>query len=188
MTEVPKIEKGKIYTFEDYRSWPESFRCEIIDGVAYVKSTPFVKHQRTSGNLLLVICNFLDRKKHVFLPGPLEVKLTTINGLDTVVEPDLLIICDKSKLNERGCHGAPEIIIEITSHETAILDCFTKYRKYLNEGVKEYWIVDPETESINLCILNGDSYITKIFTKDDVLHSQLLKGFELKLSEVFEQI
>lgn len=142
------LEKTEPYTIDDIYALPEGERAELIDGRIYYMAPPSRTHQKLSWKLHQAIANYIDSKN-----GACEVYAAPfavfLNEDDVnYVEPDISVICDPSKLDEKGCHGAPDWIIEITSKSSMSVDCFTKLFKYRNSGVREYWIVDPLKEMV----------------------------------------
>ena len=144
-----ELAKPKIYTEEDYYSLPENIRAELIDGdLIYNQAAPSRKHQTILTKLLVSISNYIDSKAgsyHVY-PAPFAVKLW--EDRNTIVEPDISVICDEDKLTDRGCTGAPDWIIEIVSPGNPRHDYVLKLNLYNEAGVREYWIVDPAKESV----------------------------------------
>lgn len=142
---MPQL-KGDIYTIEDIYALPEGQRAELIDGVIYNMTPPNRMHQKLISQFTKIIGNYIDKKNgncEVY-PAPFAV-FATAND-ETYVEPDISVICDKNKLNDRGCNGAPDFIIEIVSPSSRKMDYSTKMTLYSNAGVREYWIVDPAKE------------------------------------------
>lgn len=140
------LPKENIYTTDYIYSLPEGQRAELIDGVIYDMAPPNTLHQRIVSELHYKITDYI--KKHngsckVF-PAPFAVFLNKDDK--TYVEPDISVICDKSKLDDRGCNGAPDFIIEIVSPSSRKMDYSTKNALYSDGGVREYWIVDPEKQ------------------------------------------
>jgi len=132
------------FTLEDYYTMPEDRRVELIDGVIYDMSAPSFVHQHILGTFFVEVQNFISSKGGKCLPmmAPVDVRL---NGDDrTMVQPDLLILCDKSKIQRWGVLGAPDFCLEITSDSTGRKDYIRKLHKYIDAGVKEYWIIDPK--------------------------------------------
>ncbi|MDO4339527.1 MAG: Uma2 family endonuclease [Eubacteriales bacterium] len=135
------LAQEKLYTIEDIYSLPEGTRAELIDGQIYYMAPPTRRHQRISGKLFSEIYQYIQGKRgscEVYA-APFAVFLNENNYL----EPDISVICDPDKLDEKGCHGAPDWIIEIVSPESRSRDYMTKLFKYRTAGVREYWIVDP---------------------------------------------
>lgn len=144
------LRKEDIYTIEDIYALPDGVRAELIDGKIYYMAPPNTRHQRLVHFFDREIGNYIQNRKgecEVF-PAPFAVFLNKddIN----YVEPDISIICDKTKLDEKGCHGAPDWIIEIVSPGNKPMDYFTKLFKYRTAGVREYWIVDPAKEMVTV--------------------------------------
>ena len=135
------------FTYADYLKWPEDERWELIDGVAYAMAAPGRLHQETVLELGAQILQQLRGTSCKPYIAPFDVRLAqaieTDDRIETVVQPDLAVICDKRKLDDKGCRGAPDWIIEVLSPSTAVKDMDHKRRLYEHYGVKEYWIVHP---------------------------------------------
>lgn len=148
-TAVPKKKQGE-YTIEDYYALPDERRVELINGVFYDMASPTSTHQAISAYLSNVFFNFIREKHgkcHVFT-APLDVQLNKDNK--TMVQPDLLVVCDKDKYKNRIIYGAPELSIEILSDSTRGKDLVLKLNKYCEAGVMEYWTVDPRSKEITV--------------------------------------
>jgi len=175
----------RLYTVEDYRSWDENIRCELYEGALIVAEAPTTRHQGILMNISARLYNFLKDKPCKVFPAPFAVRL--FENEETLFEPDIVVVCDKSKLVERGFEGAPDMVIEILSPSTARLDKKLKYSKYEKSGVKEYWIVDPEQNLVEANILVNDKYISAIYTENDKAPVHILDGFEVDLKDVFAE-
>lgn len=138
----------KLYTEEDYYNLPDNVRAELIDGQFYYMAAPSRMHQKILSYLHATIYNYINSKGGIceVYPAPFAVKL--FNNNKTIVEPDLSVICDKDKLTDRGCSGAPDWIIEIVSPSNPGDDYIRKLNLYADAGVREYWIVDPHNEKV----------------------------------------
>lgn len=136
------------YTLEDYYAWPEDQRIELIDGVIYEMLAPTFIHQRFAFHFAHLVQSYIDKKGGSCIPmvSPVDVKLDCDNK--TMIQPDALILCDKSKIRKWGIEGAPDFILEVLSDSTRKKDLSIKHRKYLNAGVKEYWILDPRDKRL----------------------------------------
>jgi Uma2 family endonuclease len=180
-------QKNKYYTYADLLEWDESLRAEIIDGEVYLMAPPARVHQETSRELLTTIANFLRGKPCKVYAAPFGVRLFPKADLsdDTVVEPDIVVVCDFSKLDDRGCNGAPDLIIEILSPSTGSHDKITKFRKYLASGVREYWIVNPGQKTVDVHTLDAGHYITTLYEEDEDIPVTVLPGCVIKLKDVF---
>ena len=150
------LPEEKTYTIEDIYSLPEGTRAELIDGRIYYMAPPSRTHQRVSGELYRKIGNYIEKKggSCEVYAAPFAVFLD--KDETNYVEPDLSVICDGSKLDDKGCHGAPDWIIEIVSPGNPGHDYLTKLLKYQEAGVREYWIVDPGKKWITVYFFEGD--------------------------------
>ncbi len=139
------------YTYADYCKWDDDKRWELIDGVAYAMSpAPSTMHQSILGALYAQLYNFLiGHPCKVFL-APIDVRLDADKDDDTVVQPDIVVICDRSKIDGKGCNGAPDLVVEIISPSSSRYDKILKFNKYLESGVKEYWLVDPRDKTVTV--------------------------------------
>ncbi|MDR2572007.1 MAG: Uma2 family endonuclease [Oscillospiraceae bacterium] len=177
------------YTYSDYMKWDDDQRWELIDGIAYLMSAPSVRHQEILLNLSLLFGSFLKGKSCKAYFAPFDVRLSADTTDDTVVQPDLVIICDKSIIMDTGCKGVPDMVIEILSPSTSLRDKAVKFDLYLKKGVREYWIVDPDpkTELVHTHILDNGRYYARCYTKDDVVPVHVIDGCEIALAEVFTE-
>ena len=152
------LAQEKLYTIDDIYALPDGERAELIDGELYMMTPPGTTHQRIVSFLNRTIGNYIQEQNgdcEIF-PAPFAVFLNEDDR--TYVEPDISVICDESKLDDRGCNGAPDWVIEIVSPSSRKMDYFTKLFKYRRSGVKEYWIVDPDKNQV----------MVYEFDKDDV--------------------
>ena len=140
----------KSYTVDDIYALPDGKRAELIDGNLYMIAPPSTRHQLIMNDINIAIYNYIKSKggKCKVIPAPFAVFMENAEGNINYVEPDISIICDPDKLNDKGCNGAPDWIIEIVSPSSRKMDYITKTNLYMNAGVKEYWIVDPMREIV----------------------------------------
>jgi len=176
------------YTYADYCSWDDGKRWELHEGIAYAMTGPLTEHQRISLQLSLILGAFLRGKSCTLFVAPYDVRLNPLDGDDTVVQPDLLVVCDKSKITDKCCVGVPDFIIEIISPSTVRHDRLRKFNMYLKAGVREYWIIDPESKTAQVCELKDGQYIMNVY--DDVARVPVktLPGLEIDMAEVFSDI
>jgi len=162
------IPEKQSYTVDDYYSFPEDLRAEIIDGQIYYQVAPSRIHQEILNSINNTIYNYIKSKGGPckIYPAPFAVKLNENDK--TVVEPDISVICDKDKLDDRGCNGAPDWIIEITSPSNSGHDYVLKLNKYMVAGVREYWIVDPKTQSVFVYYFESEIAVDKYTFQDKV--------------------
>jgi len=178
-------QQNERYTYADYCTWDDGKRWELIDGVPYaMSSAPGWEHQGLITKLLTQFEIFLKGK--VF-PAPFDVRLNADAGDDSVIQPDIVVICDRTKLSGTGCKGAPDLVVEILSPSTARRDKWLKYNSYRGAGVREYWIVDPDTKTVSVNLLSDGEYIARAYGDTDTAPVGVLPGCEIILQEVFEQ-
>lgn len=192
---MPLPQKDREYSYADYLNWPEDERWEIIDGVPYMQATPSPVHQSISGELFRQFANYLLGKPCQVFPAPFCVRLTDGDekrneDIKKVVEPDITVICDKSKMDEKGYNGAPNLIIEILSPSSIKHDRITKFNKYEQAGVKEYWIVEPEGKIVSVFILQENNRYGRpdIYTEDDHIQVSIFPDLEIDLKTAFDRI
>jgi Uma2 family endonuclease len=183
------------WTYADYLTWPDDERWEIIEGVAYSMSpSPTTTHQRVLSKLALPLLAHLDGKCCELFLAPFDVRFleqqnASDNYIDTVVQPDILVVCDKSKLDERGCNGSPDFIIEITSQSTGKNDLTRKFDLYQRHGVKEYWIVHPEQQTVMVFKIGEDGLYGKPerYAGDDTVSVPFFGDLVIDLKGVFAE-
>jgi Uma2 family endonuclease len=150
------------HTYADYLTWPEDVRVELIDGLAYIKGpTPYLEHQEVAGEVFAQAATALrETSCHVFI-GPLDVRMPKADAsdesTDTVVQPDVLVVCDETKLDRRGVRGAPDWVVEVLSPATAGHDQVRKRRISEQAGVREYWLVHPVDRVLTVYRLGADA-------------------------------
>ena len=177
---------GKSYTYADYYTWNDGKRYELIDGTAYLmEPAPRWEHQDISINLEYRFKSLLEGKPGMMFHAPFDVRLNAWAGDDTVLQPDIIVFRDRSKLHGTGCIGAPDMVIEILSPSTARRDKVDKFNQYLRAGVREYWIVDPDEKTVDAYILENGKYIGTTYSGIDSAPVQVLEGCVIKLAEVF---
>jgi len=179
------LKEFRYYTYSDYLTWPDDIRYEIIDGTPYLMASPSEAHQAILFELAGQIWNFLKGKPCKAFTAPFDVRLNPKSGDDTVVQPDLLVVCDGSKLDGKACVGAPDLIVEILSPSTALMDRFIKFNRYLYAGVMEYWIIDPETRMAAIHFLKDGQYVVNTYGDTNTVSVNVLPGCEISLSDVF---
>jgi Uma2 family endonuclease len=148
---------------------------------------PSRTHQGVSGNLHGQLFNFLKGKFCKVYAAPFDVRLDADKEDDTVVQPDITVVCDKSKLDDKGCKGAPDMVIEIISASSARMDRLIKLRLYRRAGVREYWIIDPETKTAQVYLLENGKYVVNAYDNTDAVPVHVLEGCTINLKEVFEE-
>ena len=177
--------KTEAYTTDYIYSLPEGKRAELIDGVVYDMAPPSTMHQRLSTKLSSKINSYIEKKqgKCEVFTAPFAVFLNADNK--NYVEPDISVICDKNKLDDRGCNGAPDWIIEIVSPSTKRMDYGIKLFKYRTAGVREYWIVNPATNIVNVFDLQNDSFSDQ-YTFDADIPVCIYNDLVINISELLK--
>ena len=174
------------FTYADYCTWGDDERWELIDGVAYAMApAPSWDHQAVSMKLTDQFLRILRGGPCMVFAAPFDVRLNADGADDTVVQPDLVIICDSSKISRKVCDGAPDMVIEIMSPSTFRRDRIEKFRLYERYGVREYWIVDPESKILQTHILENGKYFTKVYKETESAPVHVLEGRMVDLAEVF---
>ena len=173
------------YTYDDYMSWDEDVRCEIIDGAVYMMAPPKTVHQELLGGIYAHFHSFLKSKPCKVYPAPFGVRLNSKKKNNTVVEPDITIVCDESKIDKDGCNGAPDLIAEILSPSNKRHDTLLKFNLYMEAGVREYWIVDPEEKTVAVYILDNGRYVSNAYGDTDRIAVHVLPGCEIDMKEIF---
>ncbi len=191
---LPLLKKGNSFTYGDYVTWSDDERWELIDGYAYNMSpAPSRRHQQISRELERQIANFLLDKTCEVYDAPFDVRLPEADEEDediyTVVQPDLVVICDRKKLDDKGSRGAPDLIIEILSPATSSKDMKIKLALYERHGVKEYWVVHPTDNIIMVFKLDKKKMYGRpvVYSEEDKISTPILEGLEIDLDQVFKE-
>ena len=189
----------KLYTYADYLLWDDEKRYELIHGMRFeLLPGPTTKHQRVSRNIVLVFGQYFRRKPCEVFFAPFDVRLpvspdkTDPEKIHTVVQPDLCVICDPQKIDEKGCIGAPDMIVEILSTSSTAnvkKDVEDKFNLYEATGVKEYWIIHPIEETVTVFVLGEDGTYQggRIFARSSQLKPTLFPQLTVDLEEVFRE-
>jgi Uma2 family endonuclease len=176
------------FTYADYLEWEGPERYELINGEAFMMASPTVEHQAIITELLVQFGNFLRGKPCKVFAAPLDVRLFPREDRsdDTVVQPDILVVCDRSKLSRGSVDGPPDLVIEILSPSNTQKLMFLKFENYLNAGVREYWVLDPEEKRAQVHVLQEGHYISSAYKKDAVVPVSVLPPFSLDLKTLWE--
>lgn len=189
ITDIEQLDLTKAYTFKDYLSWKFQERVELLRGyIAKMSPAPTSTHQIISGNLHFNLAYFLRKKSCRVIAAPFDVYLPSVKGEgETVVQPDLSVICDTTKIKKQGCFGAPDLVIEILSLGNSRKEMTQKYQIYEQAGVKEYWVVYPYEQVIHQYILVGEKF-QALPVAEETIKSQILQGFEVDMDTIFDTI
>lgn len=182
---IMALAQTKVYTEADYYHLPEDVRAELIEGnLIYNQAAPSRIHQTILMELSGTIRNYIKTKRgscRVY-PAPFAVKLR--EDRKTIVEPDISVICDRNKLTDRGCTGAPDWIIEIVSPSTSSHDYILKLNLYANAGVREYWIVDPLKERIFVYHLEQEHFEVETYTFQDCIPAGIYPDLQIDFASL----
>ncbi len=170
-------------TLSQYEALPKDIRAEVFDGQLYYMASPSQSHQTILTELLVSIRNYLRKKegKCQVFPAPFDVKL--FDKPLTIVQPDIMIVCDKDKLDEKRCNGAPDFIIEIISPNNPADDYIRKLYYYKNAGVREYWIVDPRRKIVTVNYFEGNMLNVQ-YTFDSVIKVHIYEDLFIDFSDI----
>jgi len=188
----PTLAEHAAYRYRDYLSWPASGRWELIEGTALAMSpAPSRRHQGVVAQLTACFVNYLADKPCRAYPAPFDVRLPKAgeadDDVDTVVQPDLVVVCDPAKLDDKGCRGAPDLVVEVTSPATASLDHVRKKALYERHGVAEYWIVHPTDQVVLVYRLGEDRTFSApaAYGANDDLRVGLFEDLVVNLARAF---
>lgn len=185
------IDPNGHYTYKDYLSWPDEFRCELINGVIYdMCAAPRRVHQDVLGDLVDIFRAFFKAKRCKVYFAPFDVILTAFgdreSDSDTVVQPDLSVFCDRSKLTTMGATGAPDLAVEILSASTAIKDQREKRVLYERHRVREYWVINPANETAMIYVLGDDGKFQRpeLVCRGETIGSTIFPGLEAAIDVI----
>lgn len=183
-----QVKKQGEYTVDDYRALPDDQRMELIDGVLYDMETPTGVHQIIGGRIFTTLSNYIMGKKGRCIPlySPIDVQLDCDDK--TIVQPDVLVLCDRDKLTGNTIYGVPDFIAEVLSKSTRKKDMFLKLNKYMNAGVREYWMIDPEKQKVLVYDFEHDNYPV-IYGFDTVVPIAMFAGeCEVDFQEIYDYL
>ncbi|MDR0718464.1 MAG: Uma2 family endonuclease [Treponema sp.] len=191
MSDAARIIPGedRHFTYADYKAWEldEGERFELIDGTAYAMAAPNDFHQAILVELTTQMANYLHGKPCKVRPAPYDVRLfyEEDESDDTVVQPDISVICDEKKRGSEGCRGAPDLVVEILSPANAADLMLRKFNLYMQAGVREYWVVEPKSKTVQTFVLENGAYTGTVYNSGAILPSTALEGLSITLHDVF---
>jgi len=189
--QLSDLDISKTYTYADYLKWTFEDRLELIKGKIFkMTPAPSSTHQRQSGRLYNKLFNYLHNKPCEVFYAPYDVRLPRLSGNDkeiiTVLQPDICVICDPQKIDEKGCIGAPDIVVEILSPGNNKKELKNKYEVYEESGVLEYWVIHPQEKTfLKYVLTDGLFQPSRLLTMGDDVTTPVLPGFVLSLDELF---
>ena len=187
------LAQEKFYSYADLLDWDDKTRYELYNGQPVALAAPSVPHQRILGALHLQLGNYLSRKRCEVFLAPCDVRLFEQEGdqprnIRTVLQPDLMVVCDPKKIDEHGVRGAPDLVIEILSDSSQRIDRVVKFNLYRQAGVQEYWIVDPATRTVSVYTLEDGAYhAAAAFGADASVPVGILEDCRIDMTAVFQQ-
>ncbi|MDT9498438.1 Uma2 family endonuclease [Capnocytophaga canimorsus] len=191
ITDINQLDLNKTYSYADYLLWKFKERVELFRGkILKISPAPSTKHQIISGNIHFELKLHFKEQACKLFSAPFDVRIPKQSLEDkdifSVVQPDLCIICDLSKLDERGCIGAPDLVVEILSPSNSKKEMKEKFQLYEESGVKEYWIIDPNQESVLVNVLENGKYHTQNPIVDDDVNSIIFPNLKIHTDEIFK--
>jgi Uma2 family endonuclease len=184
---LEKPEENQHFTYADYLEWEGPERYQLINGEAFMMSSPTVEHQTISGETFRQFANFLVGKPCKVFAAPLDVRPfpEEDRGDDTVVQPDLLVVCDSAKLSKGSVDGPPDLVIEIVSPSNGQKELFLKFQVYLDAGVREYWVIEPEGKKVQVHVLENGHFISSAYKEDAVVPVSILPPLSIDLKTLW---
>ena len=192
VTDINELDLSGTYTYADYLLWHFKERVELIKGKIFKMSpAPSTRHQQISGNLHWEMRAFFQNHYCQMFYAPFDVRLprqdqkVTDQKIYTVVQPDLCIICDESKLDERGCLGAPDLIVEILSPGNSKTEMLNKFELYQESGVREYWLVEPSQNAVLIYVLDETGKYVGLQPAVESVQSSIFPELKIDLGQIF---
>ena len=189
MSALPKEERH--FTYADYKGWElkDGERYELIYGVAYAMAAPNAYHQSILGEMFRHMANYLDGKPCKVYPAPYDVRLFYEEDErdDTVVQPDISIVCDPEKRGSEGCRGAPDFVVEILSPGNTAIEMAEKFELYRDSGVREYWMVNPKQKNLRTYLFVDGEIQTHLYTTTDTAKAAIFPDLAVDLGPVFAE-
>ncbi len=194
ITDISQLDLNKTYTYANYLTWAFDERVELFKGKIHkIGSTPKRIHSEVREKIVMGIWEFIKPKACEIYTAPFDVRLNKNQNLShqnnyTVVQPDVCVVCHKSILDDLGCNGAPDLIIEVLSPSTAKKDYSEKFDLYEENGVKEYWIANPEGRALQIFYLENEKYqeLETYEEEEETISSKLFPDLKIKMTDVFE--
>ena len=192
ITSLDQLDPNGSYTYADYLLWQFTERVELLRGKIFKMAAPSRKHQSINGNLYRIVANLLWKSTCKVYAAPFDVRFNRFSKVKnkdviTVVQPDLCVICDPAKLDDRGCVGAPDLIIEILSPGNSRTEMKDKFELYQEAGVLEYWVVSPIERMVQVWKLNEQGFYIGLppAVEGDILKTPIIPNLEVDLNDVF---
>ena len=182
---IDELVENNNNSYADYLQWEGPERYQLIDGEVFQMASPSVEHQAILMALSIQFGNWLKGKPCKVFFAPLDVRLfpKNDNSDKTVVQPDMLVVCDESKLGKNSVNGAPDLVIEIVSPSNSYRELFLKFQYYLEAAVREYWLIDPEEKKVQVHVYENKRYISTAYnyTENLSIPVSILPGLQINL-------
>ncbi|MDR1858705.1 MAG: Uma2 family endonuclease [Treponema sp.] len=184
------FDESRRYTYADYLEWEGPQRYQLFNGEVFQMASPSVAHQAFLMGLSSKFDNWLQGKPCKVFAAPLDVRLfpEEDNSDDTVVQPDLLVVCDKGKLGKGSVNGPPDLVVEIASPSNSRRELFIKFQHYLKAGVREYWVIHPEEEGVEVHIYENGHYLSTAYEGNARVPVAILPGLEVSFEDLWARI
>jgi Uma2 family endonuclease len=191
---LDQLDFAVTYNYNDYLSWEFEERVELIKGKIFnLSSSPGTMHQLILGEIFFHLSNYLHHSHSKIFVAPFDVRLILPENLNsgniyTVVQPDICVICDPDKIDSKGCLGAPDLVIEVLSPGNTDKEMKEKFEIYEENGVREYWLVEPDHHIVLVYKLNNEGKFIglKPFVESEILRSEVAEGFEVLVKDIFD--
>ncbi|MCL2243160.1 MAG: Uma2 family endonuclease [Treponema sp.] len=187
---VDELNEKRRCTYAEYLEWEGPERFQLINGEVFQMASPSVIHQTLLMELSLQFGNWLRGKPCQVFAAPLDVRLFPKKDKSdsTVVQPDLLVVCDKNKIDKGSVNGAPDLIIEIASPSNSHSELFLKFNYYLKAGVREYWVIYPDIKKVSVHVYENSRYISTAYEDNEIIPVTVLPGLEIRLEDLWAGI
>jgi Uma2 family endonuclease len=185
---IPGYEEERRYTYADYLGWEGPERYQLINGEVFQMASPSVVHQALLVELTTQFHSWLRGKPCKVFVSPLDVRLfpKEDNSDNTVIQPDLLVVCDNEKLGKGSVNGPPDLAIEIVSPSNSLKELFLKFQYYLEAGVREYWVIDPEEKKVQVHIYENGHFLSSSYKEKGRIPVTILPGLDITLEILWE--
>jgi len=191
MGALAKERDERWFTYANYKTWEfdQGERCELIYGEAFAMTAPNARHQEILGELFSQFHDYLRGKSCKAYPAPYDVRLffEEDESDDTVVQPDISVVCDENKRGYEGCRGAPDLVVEILSPSNTAIEMERKLKLYQKAGVREYWVVDSENKGLTIYIFRKEEITAATYKSADTVPVTIFPGLDIALEQVFAE-
>ena len=187
---IDDYDDSRRYTYADYLEWEGPQRYQLFNGEVFQMASPSVEHQAISGEIFYQFYNWLKGKPCRVFAAPLDLRLFPKKDKsdNTIVQPDLLVVCDNNKIDKGSINGAPDLVIEIVSPSNSHSELFLKFQYYLKAGVREYWVIDPQRKNVQVHLYENSHYITTLYEDNECIPVTILPGLEIATEDLWKVV